>query len=56
MMAPFKMIGNVGGTIFAGHVFDVTGSYRLVFLSFTLFAVLSAASFFMVKSDTINPL
>lgn len=56
MMAPFKMIGNVGGPIFAGYVFDVTGSYRLAFLSFVLLAALSAASFFMVKSDTINPL
>ena len=55
MMAPFKMIGNVGGPIFAGYVFDVTGSYRLAFLSFVLLAALSAASFFMVKSDTINP-
>jgi len=51
MMAPFKMIGNVGGPIFAGYVFDVTGNYRLAFLSFVLLAALSAASFFMVKSD-----
>lgn len=56
MMAPFKMIGNVGGPIFAGYIFDVTGSYRIAFLSFVLLAVLSAASFFMVKADTIKPL
>ena len=56
MMAPFKMIGNVSGPIFAGYIFDVTGSYRIAFLSFVLLAVLSAASFFMVKVDTMNPL
>ena len=54
IMAPFKMIGNVGGPIFAGYVFDVTGSYRLAFLSFVVLAVLSAASFLMIRDDTLN--
>jgi MFS family permease len=56
LMAPFKMVGNVGGPIFAGYVFDVTGSYRFAFLSFVLLAVLSSASFYMVRASTLNPM
>ncbi|MBN2335567.1 MFS transporter [Candidatus Bathyarchaeota archaeon] len=53
LMSPFKMIGNVGGPIFAGYVFDVTGSYRFAFTVFTVLAFLSAASFLTVKAESI---
>ena len=50
-MAPFKMIGNVVGPVFAGYVFDVTGSYRFAFLVFVLLAVLSGIFFYLVKGE-----
>jgi len=49
VMAPFKMIGNVVGPVFAGYVFDITGSYRFAFLVFVLLAVLSGIFFYLVK-------
>lgn len=51
VMAPFKMIGNVVGPVFAGYVFDITGSYRFAFLVFVLLAVLSAVFFFLVEGE-----
>lgn len=53
IMAPFKMIGNVAGPVFAGYIYDVTGSYQFAFLTFTMLATLSAASFYLVKSERI---
>ena len=53
LMSPFRTIGSVAGPIFAGYVYDVTGSYRFAFLVFTLLAALSAASFYMIKSEQI---
>jgi len=50
-MAPFRMIGNVVGPVFAGYMFDVTGSYRLAFQVFVLLAVLSGFFFYMVKGE-----
>jgi MFS family permease len=50
-MAPFRMIGNVVGPVFAGYMFDVTGSYRLAFQVFVLLAVLSGLFFYMVKGE-----
>ena len=50
-MAPFRMIGNVVGPVFAGYVFDVTGSYRFAFLVFVLLAVLSGLFFYSVKGE-----
>jgi MFS family permease len=51
VMAPFRMIGNVVGPVFAGYVFDVTGSYRFAFQVFVLLAVLSGLFFYMVKGE-----
>jgi cyanate permease len=45
------MIGNVVGPVFAGYVFDVTGSYRFAFLVFVLLAVLSGLFFYLVKGE-----
>jgi MFS family permease len=53
IMAPFRTIGSVAGPVFAGYAYDVTGSYRFAFLVFTLLAALSAASFYMIKSERI---
>jgi MFS family permease len=50
-MAPFRMIGNVVGPVFAGYMFDVTGSYRLAFQVFVLLAVLSGLFFYLVKGE-----
>jgi len=50
-MAPFKMIGNVVGPVFAGYMFDVTGSYRFPLLVFVLLAVLSGLFFYLVKNE-----
>ena len=51
IMSPFRMIGNVVGPVFAGYLFDITGSYRIAFLAFTCLAVMSGISFYFVKSD-----
>lgn len=51
VMAPFRMIGNVVGPVFAGYMFDVTGSYRVAFLVFVLLAVLSGLFFYLVKGE-----
>lgn len=53
IMAPFRTIGSVAGPVFAGYAYDVTGSYRFAFTVFTLLAALSAASFYMIKSERI---
>ena len=49
LMAPFRTIGSVGGPIFAGYIFDLTGSYRIAFQAFALLAVLSAIFFYSIK-------
>jgi len=51
VMASFKMIGNVVGPVFAGYVFDVTGSYRFAFLVFVVLALLSGLFFYLVKGE-----
>jgi MFS family permease len=51
IMSPFRMIGNVVGPIFAGFLFDVTGNYRIAFISFTFLAIMSGISFYFVKGD-----
>lgn len=51
IMSPFRMIGNVIGPVLAGYLFDVTGSYKVAFVSFAALAVMSGISFYFVKSD-----
>jgi len=51
IMSPFRMIGNVVGPVMAGYLFDVTGSYKVAFVSFAALAVMSGISFYFVKSD-----
>jgi cyanate permease len=51
IMSPFRMIGNVVGPVLAGYLFDVTGSYKVAFVSFAALAVMSGISFYFVKSD-----
>jgi len=51
IMSPFRMIGNVIGPVMAGYLFDVTGSYKVAFVSFAALAVMSGISFYFVKSD-----
>lgn len=53
IMSPFRMIGNVVGPVFAGYLFDITGSYKIAFLTFTCIAIMSGISFFFVKGDQI---
>ena len=53
IMSPFRMIGNVVGPVFAGYLFDITGSYRVAFIAFTGLAVMSGISFYFVKSDPL---
>jgi MFS family permease len=48
-VAPFKMIGNVVGPVFAGYIFDVYGDYRLAFYIFAVLALLSAFTFSLVR-------
>ncbi len=43
------MIGSVVGPIFAGYIFDVYGDYRFAFNVFSVFALLSAVTFYFVR-------
>jgi MFS family permease len=53
IMAPFRTIGNVVGPFLAGFIFDITGSYKIAFLSFTCLAVMSGIAFNFVKGNQI---
>ncbi|MCB2173375.1 MFS transporter [archaeon] len=53
IMSPFRTIGNVIGPVFAGYLFDLTGSYKIAFITFTCIAILSGISFYFVKGDHI---
>ncbi|MCW4012220.1 MAG: MFS transporter [Candidatus Bathyarchaeota archaeon] len=53
IMSPFRTIGNVIGPVFAGYLFDVTGSYKIAFITFTCIAIMSGISFYFVKGDHI---
>ncbi len=53
IMAPFRMIGNVVGPVFAGFLFDVTGNYRIAFIVFTCLALMSGISFYFVKGELV---
>jgi MFS family permease len=55
LLAPFKMIGNVAGPIFAGYIYDVHRDYRLAFHVFTALALLSAVTFIFVKPENQRP-
>ena len=53
IMSPFRTIGNVIGPVFAGYLFDVTGSYKIAFITFTVIAIMSGVAFYFVKGDHI---
>lgn len=53
IMSPFRTIGNVIGPVFAGYLFDVTGSYKIAFITFTIIAIMSGITFYFVKGDHI---
>jgi len=53
IMSPFRTIGNVVGPVFAGYLFDLTGSYKIAFITFTCIAIMSGISFYFVKGDHI---
>ena len=53
IMSPFRTVGNVIGPVFAGYLFDVTGSYKIAFITFTCIAIMSGISFYFVKGDHI---
>ncbi|MCL5025260.1 MAG: MFS transporter [Chloroflexi bacterium] len=44
-----QMVGNIGGPLFAGYVFDVTGSYRFAFVSFSVAAAVATLMLFAVR-------
>ena len=50
LMAPFRTVGSVSGPIFAGYIFDLTGSYRITFQVFVILAILSSIFFYSVKA------
>ena len=50
LMAPFRTVGSVSGPIFAGYIFDLTGSYRIAFQVFVILAILSSIFFYSVKA------
>jgi MFS family permease len=53
IMSPFRTIGNVIGPVFAGYLFDLTGSYKIAFITFTIIAIMSGIAFYFVKGDHI---
>ena len=44
-----QMAGSMMGPVYAAYVFDVTGSYRIAFLSFAALLIISAALFASLK-------
>ena len=40
-MSMFIMLGTMAGPLFAGYVWDITGSYRLAFLVFAMVSVVA---------------
>ncbi len=44
-----QMVGNIGGPLFAGFVFDVTGSYRFAFTLYSVASVVALATLFAVR-------
>ena len=47
------MFGNIAGPVFAGYVFDVTGSYRLAFIIFAATCVLSLVLVLAMKRPSL---
>jgi sugar phosphate permease len=54
LMAPFKTLGGVGGPIFAGYIFDLTGSYRIAFQIFAILAIFSSLAFYSLEEVKTN--
>ncbi|RJQ65186.1 MAG: MFS transporter [Desulfobacteraceae bacterium] len=48
-MNPVMMIAGATGPIFAGHIFDTTGSYRIAFLATALMTFLAAVTIFFAR-------
>ncbi len=44
-----QMVGNICGPLFAGFVFDVTGSYRIAFILYSAASVVALAMLFFVR-------
>lgn len=43
IVTPFQLLSNVGGPVFAGLIFDFTGTYHIAFLVFLGFALAAAS-------------
>ncbi len=41
-MAPMYMIAGITGPLLAGHIFDITGTYRLVFAAMAMLQIIAA--------------
>ena len=48
-MAPITMLGSMSGPIVAGHLYDVTGTYRISFLVTALLQFLGAATIYFAR-------
>lgn len=49
IMTPLTTLSAVAGPIFAGYLYDVTGSYRIAFYTFAIMVLLSGVTFFLVR-------
>ncbi len=49
-----QMVGNICGPLFAGFVFDVTGSYRMAFVSFSVAALVALLTLLFVRKPKLE--
>ncbi len=54
-LAPFSLISNLGGTLFAAVVYDAVGSYSSAFWIFTVALFVSSAIVFFLKPPGMEP-
>jgi cyanate permease len=48
-MNPVMMLAGAAGPVFAGHVFDTSGSYRTAFLVTAIFTFMAAVTIFFAR-------
>ena len=53
-MQMFQLIPTVIGPIFAGYIYDVTGSYQNAFMTFALLYIIGAGVFPFIKRPTVK--
>ena len=51
----FRLFAAVLGPVFAGWIFDVTGSYRLAFITFAIPAAIAMVLILIIQRPVLTP-